>query len=336
MDWLSVPAGRDEVTTQWLSRIFGPLQSFTIEQIGEEFGLSGSTFKVDLCPIDAPRRQVAIKFASYDPTAREIMFFERCAADTPLRLPDFVAGAVDHEADRGVVVLEYLADLRQGDVLAGCTRAEAITLARMLARLHAAWWGADDAATSALAELGDDTMASGPGIREDRLGPFLNRHGGSLPWSMRELLEDLPNRLALAYQKLRMGPITLIHRDWHLDNVLFAPSGEPFVIDWQGAAVGPPATDLARFMVECLTAEQHRSYGSEALLTYVEELARRGIHRPMSDASQEIGHASLRLLARIINWLGRTPPDPPGSRKEALGRNILHNIAMTLEAFSMG
>jgi hypothetical protein len=336
MGWLSVPAGRDEVTTQWLSRIFGPLQSFTIEQIGVDFGLSGSTFKVDLRPIDAPLRQVAIKFASSDPTAREITFFECCAADTPLRLPDFVTGAVDHEADRGVVVLEYLADVRQGDVLAGCTRAEAITLARMLARLHAAWWGADDVATSALAELGDDPMASGPGIREGRLGAFLDRHGGSLSRSMRELIEDLPKRLALAHQKLGMGPTTLIHRDWHLDNVLFAPSGEPFVIDWQGAAVGPPATDLARFMVECLTAEQHRSYGSEALLAYVEELARRGIHRPMSVASQEIVLASISQLAGIINWLGRTPPDPPGSRKEALGRNILRNITVTLEAISMG
>lgn len=135
MDWLSVPAGRDEVTIQWLSSVFGPLQSFTMEQIGEDFGLSGSTFKVDLRSIDAPLRQVAIKFASSDPTAREITFFEHCAADTPLRLPDFVAGTVDHEADRGVVVLEYLANLRQGDVLAGCTRAEAITVAKMLARL---------------------------------------------------------------------------------------------------------------------------------------------------------------------------------------------------------
>ncbi|HUP17653.1 MAG TPA: hypothetical protein VM848_16595 [Acidimicrobiia bacterium] len=140
MVWLTVPAGRDEVTTQWLSSVFGPVQSFTIEQIGEDFGLSGSTFKVDLRLIDAPPRQTAIKFASSGPTAREITFFEHCAAGTPLRLPEFVAGAIDHEADRGVVVLEYLADLRQGDVLAGCTRAEAITLAKMLARLHAAWW----------------------------------------------------------------------------------------------------------------------------------------------------------------------------------------------------
>ncbi|HUP17652.1 MAG TPA: phosphotransferase [Acidimicrobiia bacterium] len=153
---------------------------------------------------------------------------------------------------------------------------------------------------------------------------------------MRELIEDLPTRLAVVHEELWTGPMTLIHRDWHLDNILFAPSGEPFVIDWQGAAVGPPATDLARFMVECLTADQHRSYGSEALLAYLEELAGHGIHRPISVASQEIVLALFDLLAGTINWLGRTPPDPPGSRKEALGRNLLHNISSTLEAFTIG
>lgn len=332
---LAVPAGRDEVTTQWLSRVFGPVQSFTIEQIGEGFGLSGSTFKTDLRLVDAPPRQAAIKFASSGPTAREITFFEHCAADTPLRLPEFVAGAIDREADRGVVVLEYLADLRQGDVLAGSTRAEAITLAKMLARLHAAWWGVDDAATRPLAELGGYPIASA-GIRDGRLTPFLDQFGRSLSSSMRELIEDLPKRLALAHETLRMGPMTLIHRDWHLDNILFAPEGEPFVIDWQGAAVGPPATDLARFMVECLTADQLRSYGSEALLAYLEELSDHGIHRPMSVASQEIVLALGNLLAGTINWLGGTPPDPPGSRKEALGRNILRNITVTVEAFTTG
>lgn len=306
-----------------------------MEQIGEDFGLSGSTFKLDLRLIDGPPRQAAIKFASSGPTAREIIFFEHCAADTPLRLPEFVAGAVDHEADRGVVVLQYLSDLRQGDVLAGCTQAEAITLAKMLARLHAAWWGADDAATPPLAKLGDDPTAS-PGIREGRLAPFLDRFGESLSWSMSQLLEDLPERLSLAHQELWTGPMTLIHRDWHLDNMLFAPSGEPFVIDWQGAAVGPPATDLARFLVECLTADQYRSYGSEALLAYLEELADHGIPRSLSVASQEIVSALFQLLAGTINWLGRTPPDPPGTRKAALGRNILHNITVTLEAFAMG
>jgi hypothetical protein len=57
-------------------------------------------------------------------------------------------------------------------------------------------------------------------------------------------------------------------------------------------------------------------------------------HRPISVASQEIVLALFNVLAGTINWFGRTPPDPPGSRKEALGRNILHNITVTLEAFT--
>jgi hypothetical protein len=41
-------------------------------------------------------------------------------------------------------------------------------------------------------------------------------------------------------------------------------------------------------------------------------------HRPISVASQEIVLALFNVLAGTINWFGRTPPDPPGSRKEAL------------------
>ena len=61
-----------------------------------------------------------------------------------------------------------------------------------------------------------------------------------------------------------------------------------------------------------------------------------GIHRAMSVASQEIVLALFDLLAGTINWPGRTPLDLPGSSKGALGRNMLHNITVTQEAFTMG
>jgi aminoglycoside phosphotransferase (APT) family kinase protein len=89
----------------------------------------------------------------------------------------------------------------------------------------------------------DDSDANGPPIREGRLQQFLDRHGPSLSAELLELIDGLPDRLDTANQYLQAGPRTLIHRDFHLDNLLFTPSGEPFVIDWQGAATGPPATD---------------------------------------------------------------------------------------------
>lgn len=327
---LRVPTAVDEIDLAWLSTLCGPAGSFTLTPIGGEFGLSGTTFRLDVRLLDSNVRRLAVKFAAAGPTAREIRFFEDCAARTPLRLPEFVTGAVDAGADRGMVVLEYLPDVRQGDVLVGCARTEATTLARVLARLHATWWGAADPALAALAEL-DEPLANVPRVRDGRLSVFLERHGDSLSSDTRELVLDLGQRLESAHDELRAGPQTLIHRDYHLDNMLFTTTPEPIVIDWQGAAVGPPAVDVARLMVECLTLQQRRQYGSTVLAAYLQELEGHGIPRPEGRLRHEIVLALLRSLAGTINWLGRTPPDPVGSRKEVLGRNSLRNISDALE-----
>jgi Ser/Thr protein kinase RdoA (MazF antagonist) len=239
---------------------------------------------------------------------------------------------VDRKADRGVVLLEYLPDMRQGDVLAGCTREEALTLAAILVRLHAHWWGGDHPALNALNAV-DDSDANGPPIREGRLQQFLDRHGPSLSAELLELIDGLPDRLDTANQYLQAGPRTLIHRDFHLDNLLFTPSGEPFVIDWQGAATGPPATDLAQFLVECMTREQRRQFGTSALEAYLHQLETSGVRPGVAITNQILAALDL-LLAGTINWLGKTPPDPPNTRKGLLGKNLLRNIADTISSLS--
>lgn len=303
-----------------------------MEALGEDFALSSTIFRLDLGLSDGSSRRAVIKFAPATPTQREMGFYEHCAAETPLRVPGFISGNVDREADRGVVLLEYLPDVRQGDVLAGCTRKEALTLAAMLARLHAHWWGGDHPALNAL-KAGDESGASGPSIREGRLKQFLDRHGASLSAALLERVEGLPHRLDTANQHLQAGPRTLIHRDFHLDNLLFAPSGEPFVIDWQGATAGPPATDVARFLVECMTREQRRLFGAVALEGYLHQLGTSGV-RPGAATTNQILAALDLLLAGTINWLGKTPPDPPNTRKGVLGRNLLRNIADTITSLS--
>ena len=55
------------------------------------------------------------------------------------------AAAVDHTSGRGVLMLEDVIPATQGDVLGGCSLADAAAALRALARLHAATWrDADD------------------------------------------------------------------------------------------------------------------------------------------------------------------------------------------------
>lgn len=46
---------------------------------------------------------------------------------------------------------------------------------------------------------------------------------------------------------------SLIHGDYHSENILITPDGAPFVIDWSGAAVEDPRADVAQAMALCIT-----------------------------------------------------------------------------------
>lgn len=46
---------------------------------------------------------------------------------------------------------------------------------------------------------------------------------------------------------------SLIHGDFHSENILITPDGAPFVIDWSGAAVDDPRVDLAQAMALSIT-----------------------------------------------------------------------------------
>jgi len=329
----SVPASPAGITTDWLSALVGGVISWSTTEIGFEYGLSGSTHRIDLELLGGASKSVVVKLAPATPTRREITFFEACAHRTPLPLPGFIDGATDRGADRGVVVLDYLQGTRRGDVLEGCTEAEAHTLAGMLARLHAAWWNDDDPGLRSLEDLGDDRVGVVPHIREGRLGIFLDRFDELADRTIRPWIEGLEDRAAALHHALGAGPTTLIHADYHLDNVLFLGSREPFIIDWQQATAGPPEVDVARFLVECLTTDQRSRYGPAALSTYVEGLGTAGI-APAADFEGRVLGALELLLPGIINWLGRPEPDPPESRKAALGRNMLLNTMAAIADFA--
>jgi aminoglycoside phosphotransferase (APT) family kinase protein len=74
------------------------------------------------------------------------------------------------------------------------------------------------------------------------------------------------------------GPRTLAHGDYRLDNMLF-PEGSttPMIVDWQTAAWGPPAADVALFLGGSLTTEARREHWGELLDVYHQALVEDGI-----------------------------------------------------------
>ena len=325
MQRLTVPTDSASITPDWLSGILGPVRSVTSEDIGADFGFGGTTYLSTAILATGDRQRVVVKLATAERTTREITFYERCAPSTPINTPAMIGGSTNE--DRGVVVLEYLPKMRQGDVLAGCSSTEFLSLATTLGRLHRRWWGAAD---EALDDLRFPMPA--PTLIEGRADVALERYGHSVTQSLAARIDALGEGLRAVEQALSSGPMTLIHRDFHLDNILFDADGMPFVLDWQGAVVGPPAIDLARIFVDCPPQQLVPDIVKAALLHYSDELGESS--DGLGELRDGVCLALERSLAFTVNWLGRSPAADPGTRMAALEAAALNSMGSAFDAVS--
>ena len=140
-----------------------------------------------------------------------------------------------------------------------------------------------------------------------------------------EPLLDVPERVAHAGSVLRQGPASWLHVDAHLDNTLFRPDGTAVLLDWCNAAIGPPAIDLARFLIEGVVESSQPERVTALLSLYADELRRAGVEG-VALAELETGFelALLPLLQGAVSWAGRHELEQNG-RSAALCENFLRS-----------
>lgn len=289
-----------------------------MEWIGADFGLSGHTCRVRGRRGDGEVVDVAIKLSPADKSATEMAFYRWCAPSTPIQLPRFLGG--NARAGRGYILFDYLDDVRQGDVLVGVDRDGVVALASSLAHLHTRWWNATAPELAHIVARTRPQRSAAPTIDPNNLARFFQRHGDTLTPSQADMIRGLPSRLPEIHNLLWRGERTLLHTDFHLDNVLWAPDGSPVVLDWEGAMVGPPEVDLARILIECLRPDQVEELAGVATAIYTDHLAADGIERGRID-ERRLEAAAARSLAGIVGWLGAEKRPPADSRARRLGAN---------------
>lgn len=80
--------------------------------------------------------------------------------------------------------------------------------------------------------------------------------------------------------RLSQPPITLIHQDMHVENLLFGVKDDdkPLVfIDWQFCGYGRGVTDVAHFIIYSLPSDLRRQAESSLLQTYHSLLIKHGV-----------------------------------------------------------
>jgi hypothetical protein len=197
--------------------------------------------------------------------ARERFVYAELGDALPVRLPHcYYSGEP--------MLLEDLRGLRMGDQVVGLDHRDAERLVDLLADLHAAFWeveppGGDSGqlvswADPALGAMITQLVTSGVAALQER-------YADRVPADVLKAIEELAPEWATVLQRCAAGPQTFVHNDFRLDNIFFAPDGEPVVIDWQLAGrcrgtqdlayllSGSMATDALRDCWESLVGRYH-------------------------------------------------------------------------------
>ncbi len=226
---------------------------------------------------DPTSRSTALQLRSYE---IEVRFYQELAPTLPVHTPAVHYADVDVSTAAFVLLLEDVAPAQQGDQLAGCSPAEARVAVDELVRLHAPRWGdptladlewlhrdPENSQAMALALL--PVLWSGFVERyADQLGPEVHEAGGALFANLER------------YVRAPIGPTTVVHGDYRLDNLLFDdPTADTplTVVDWQTCAHGPGASDVAYFIGAGLVGDDRRRHEEDLVHRYHDGLLDAGV-----------------------------------------------------------
>lgn len=249
---------------------------------------------------------VVIKVPADDPStrelgagayAREVHFY----AEISDRIPSGVARchhhAISTDGTRFLLVLDDLSPARQGDQIAGCSVSEARAALTNLAGIHASVWQHE--------LLGDPRLERSDSASLNLIFPvaldeFSRRYRDRLAPGTLELFEAFRHRVG-AWSTAVDLPISLVHGDYRLDNLLFTDD-RVAAVDWQTAAAGPPARDLAYFLGNSLTIDDRRDHEQPLIEHYRSVLVERGVDYPLDDLA--VDYARGAWLGPLVTVVG--------------------------------
>ncbi len=280
------------ITPEWLTTVLhgagvdGDVRSVGAEPVGT--GQMGSCYRlfVEYERGDGPTRLV-VKLPAENPKNRSLAavpyrcetgFYRQLADTVRVRVPRCYFSELSDDAGTFTLVLEDLAPAEQGDQIAGCTPTQARDAAVNVAGLHAATW-----CDESLPEL-DWIVPAGPESAEfvaaflaDSTTTFLERY--AVDDATAEVLRGFSQR-SKDWLTRRSEPFSLIHFDYRLDNLLFAPPGAPdpvVAVDWQNVTVGLPSRDVAFLVATGLHTDDRRAAERDIVAAYHEALLGHGV-----------------------------------------------------------
>jgi hypothetical protein len=311
-----VPAGPDELTAAWLSEALGrPVAIAGVERIGEETGFLGVVARVDL---DDGTALVA-KFPTPDAAgravgrmlnvwAREAAFYADLAPSLGDTVPRCLHSAADTAADRWCLLLEDLGG-SEADQVTGATPDQARRAVETLAAVHRRF-GAGARPAPWLPGFDRPGFGALQDAMREAVPGFVAAYRGRVPAETLGWLTRFVEHLPEWAETQGGGPLTLVHADFRLDN-LIVTADRVRVVDWQTALWGPGPMDLASFLATSVTIEARRAVEAELLAAYAA-----GTGTQVGDVDRSYRSSLCWWMAIFANNLSRI--DPGAGRATAL------------------
>ncbi len=291
-----------EVTPSWLrqtliddGRIDDSIAAVTIEPMAHSKGLIGDLALVHIDYADPampdsddssrPDR-LALKLPAANPASRrvgtmlnaygrEAAFYEHVAASATVSgLARCFCNLGDPALDRWALAIEFI-EPDPFDFFGGATSAQANAAIDALADIHATWWGG---ATEFEWMPGFDRGGVG-GLQPlwiNNLPAFIERYREMLPGQTAAWVQDFAPLLADWSAQASTEPLTLVHADYRIDNMLFHDD-RVTIIDWQTAMRAPAAMDVSCFIATSLQIDQRRDAEADLIDHYLGALEARGV-----------------------------------------------------------
>lgn len=310
-DEIPIPASLADITPRWVTEVLradgrlgpdGRAVVLRLRRIGEGVGIMGelrvATLGYEGDAGDAPESVVVKMPSSFEANREqgvalgmyeaEVRFYRELAGSTAVGMPTIHAARIVPGTADFVIVMEDLSHLQLVDQATGMDADQARAATRVLAGIHAAWWDrADNEAMSWIPTTTGERIQMVAQMVPQLVPVFLERFEHRLPHGGADLIRWFGDNAFAAYRTLAdMAPMTLIHSDYRVENLLFgdAARDEVVVIDWQGLGRGPGIYDLAYLLGGSMPIEERRNHERSLVDTYCTALAEGGVPYSSDDA----------------------------------------------------
>ncbi|WP_370332989.1 phosphotransferase [Mycolicibacterium hippocampi] len=327
---VSVPGGVDELTPRWLSdRLGTTVTEVRVERIAQDTGFSSLLYRLHLTAGDEVPATLIAKLPAQSEARgamellggyrRELAYYRHVAGRAPMATPQVYAAEMAEDSVDFVLLLEDLRDWENADHLAGLDMDGARLCIEALAGLHG--WSCDSANQSVLQHFPSlDTP-----LARDLLLPafapgwqiYRDHCTGSVPAGLARFAETFAERAAAALPVLTERDM-LLHGDIRADN-LFFDGDRMKVVDFQFAARGAGAADIAYLVTQGLPSRMRQGHDQALVRYYLDHLAGHGVtDYSFDDAWRHYRFAAVYLMVLPVITLNGWDTLPQRSRQLCL------------------